>query len=154
MIEIIKSFIAPGLLESKQSGEVSGRYYTRHGACNTCGRCCTNIYLIHDEKTIESREEFEALQVDNPEYAFFSPVDDTEHGVRFRCGHLSAENRCNIYQDRPTFCKKYPSEKGILLGGELAKECGYWFEPRHSFDDVLKRSAQGKQWQNAGTLLP
>ncbi len=155
MIEIIKSFLAPGLLEIKQSGEVSGKYYKRQGSCNSCGRCCTNIYLIHDEKTIETAEEFEDLRVDNPEYEFFTPAESTDHGLQFKCVHLNPENRCMIYEDRPNFCKKYPSEKGILLGGELAKECGYRFEPIHAFSDVLAASAEGKVSESSvGKLLP
>lgn len=154
MIEIIKSFAAPdaleGLFEQRQSGEVKGKYLIRHGACNLCGKCCTNIYLVHDEKAIESVEEFARLLPENPEYEGFTPIDTDEHGVRFRCRHLSPENRCTVYNDRPSFCRKYPSEKGILLGGQLADGCGYSFEVIMKFEEILAKTAQKQSRKQAG----
>ncbi len=156
LIVIIKSFIPSGLFETKQSGEISGKYYNRKGSCNTCGRCCTNIYLVHNKKTIESLEVFEKLQAHNAEYEFFTPLDSTDHGLQFQCVHLSPENQCTIYEKRPSFCRKYPSEKGMLLGGELAEDCGYWFEPIKTFSEVLNKTSKKeskKKFQHVGKLL-
>lgn len=123
--------------DPSQSGVQMGQYYKRSGECHTCGKCCKDIFLIHEERTIESLEAFEILKEQNPEYTHFIPVRETVDGLQFQCKHLSSENRCLIYQNRPDFCRKYPSEKTILLGGKLAEGCGYQFELLKSFHTVL-----------------
>jgi Fe-S-cluster containining protein len=149
MREIIHSFLSKG--EKPPADVVKGKYYTRTGSCNQCGKCCKDIYLIHEDKTIDSLELFEELKPANPEYQHFVVVGETEHGLQFQCKHLSPENRCAIYENRPDFCRKYPSEKSILLGGSLAKGCGYKFELIRTFEDVLSQVAQ-KPHLSAGRL--
>lgn len=137
MLEMIASFVCGEPFARAQSGEVRGRYVVRRGECHSCGDCCRNIYLLHDERPIASLSAFRALQAEHPEYASFEPVDETSHGVRFRCHHLTAENRCAEYASRPAFCRNYPSEKGLLLGGQVSPNCGYRFEPLRRFHQVL-----------------
>lgn len=121
-----------------------GRYYNRTGECHLCGACCTNIYLVHNNKTIQDPEEFERLKPDNPEYEYFKIIAETENGLRFQCIHLQADNTCGIYENRPTFCKRYPTEEVLLLGGVLAENCGYQFSLRQTFDEVLNQTAGRK----------
>jgi Fe-S-cluster containining protein len=128
--------------DSEQSGVKVGQYYKRSGSCHTCGKCCKDIFLIHEERTIETLQEFESLKDENPEYTHFIPVRETVDGLQFQCKHLSAENRCLIYLNRPDFCRKYPSEKTILLGGKLAEGCGYQFELLKSFGHILEEVAE------------
>lgn len=125
-----------------QDGEVVGKHYTRTGQCNQCGKCCTNIYLVYNQRTVMSVAEFEKLRQFEPEYKYFTPLDETEHGVRFQCRHLKLDNSCAIYGERPTFCKLYPSEHGIMLGAELATGCGYSFKPNVDFKNVLSKAAK------------
>jgi Fe-S-cluster containining protein len=146
---IIQSFLPRK--EREASEAVVGKYYRRTGSCNMCGKCCKDIYLIHHDRTIESIEEFETLKPDNPEYQHFIPVQTTPDGVQFQCKHLSSENRCQIYANRPDFCRKYPSEKTLLLGGQLAKGCGFQFELLKTFDEVLSKVADKKNLK-AGRL--
>ena len=40
--------------DSEQSGVKMGQYYKRSGSCHTCGKCCKDIFLIHEERTIET----------------------------------------------------------------------------------------------------
>lgn len=159
MIEIIKAF-RPSFLQKKlqrytrpvfnrvlkkdpkQSGEVVGQYLKRQGSCNQCGRCCTNIYLIHEEHTLKTIEEFERYRSVEPEFEGFIPVDQDEHGLKFQCKHLKPDNTCAIYDDRPGFCRYYPSEEGILMGGALAEQCGYSFEVITKFKAILAKTAQ------------
>lgn len=150
MREIIHSFLAKK--DRKQSGTLRGKYYVRTGSCNKCGKCCTDIYLIHHDRTIDTLELFEALKPENPEYQHFKVVRETPDGLQFQCTHLSPENRCTIYENRPDFCRNYPSEKSILLGGNLAKGCGYTFELIRTFQDVLTQTAE-KKTLKAGKLL-
>lgn len=140
MLDIVKSFLSPE--EFKQSGLVAGQYYERTGSCNLCGKCCTNIYLIHGQKVIDTPALFEKLKAENPEYESFKPVLQEEDGLLFQCIHLQSDNSCGIYENRPDFCRKYPSEQSILMGGKLAEGCGYQFRLLQTFQDVLKQLAQ------------
>ncbi|MBY0404791.1 MAG: YkgJ family cysteine cluster protein [Cyanobacteria bacterium] len=150
MRDIIHSFLSK--TDAAQSRPIRGKYYVRTGACNQCGKCCKDIYLIHGNETIDTLELFEALKPENPEYRHFKPVESTENGLQFQCMHLSPTNQCTIYQNRPDFCRKYPSEKTILLGGALAKGCGYKFELLQTFDQVLQKVSTQKNIK-AGKLL-
>lgn len=150
MLEIVKSFLAPE--ELKQTGVLQGQYYERSGSCNQCGKCCTNIYLVYGQQTIESVEMFEEVKHANPEYQYFKPVAQEEDGLLFQCIHLQADNSCGIYNDRPEFCRRYPSEHSLLMGGKLAEGCGYSFRLLKSFQDVLGEVADKTDF-NPGTLL-
>ncbi|MDH4379770.1 MAG: YkgJ family cysteine cluster protein [Vampirovibrionales bacterium] len=149
MKEILTQLLPQGLrplfVAPPQSGEVEGQFYKRTGGCNQCGKCCTNIYLIHTDRPIQTEAEFEHLQRYEPEYASFKPIAADEHGLRFQCGHLQPDNTCEIYNERPSFCRKYPSEKGVLLGGQLATGCGYSFEVLQPFQSVLENSNKQPQ---------
>jgi Fe-S-cluster containining protein len=140
MLEIVKTFLKPE--EVRQSGVIQGQYYERTGACNQCGKCCTNIYLVYGQQTITSIAMFEEVKSQNPEYEYFKPVLEQEDGVLFQCIHLQADNSCGIYHNRPLFCRKYPSEHSLLMGGKLAEGCGYSFRLLRSFKDVLQQVAK------------
>ncbi|MBK8190653.1 MAG: YkgJ family cysteine cluster protein [Vampirovibrionales bacterium] len=142
MLEMITSFVCGESGGGPQTGEIQGRYTVRRGECHSCGDCCRNIYLLHDEKPIATVGDFRRLQAENPEYGSFEPLDETDHGVRFRCHHLTDENRCAQYASRPGFCRTYPSEKGVLLGGQLSPQCGYAFTPIRSFSQALADAAR------------
>jgi|GEM_PF-2557688 len=145
MLEIVKSFLNPE--EVRQSGAVQGQYYERTGSCNQCGKCCTNIYLVYRQQTIDSINMFEDIKAKNPEYEYFKPLlqESDGNGLLFQCIHLQSDNNCGIYQNRPSFCRKYPSEHSLLMGGKLAEGCGYQFRLLQSFQDVLRNLAQQKQ---------
>ena len=143
MLDIVKSFLSKE--ELKQSGVVTGQYYERSGGCNQCGKCCTNIYLVHGQQTIDTPELFEELKSQNPEYAYFKPVNHDADGVVFQCVHLQSDNSCGIYEDRPSFCRKYPSEHTLLMGGKLAENCGYRFRLLKTFQDVLRQTSQAQE---------
>lgn len=144
MLEIVKSFLNPA--EAQQSGTVQGQYYERTGGCNQCGKCCTDIYLVYGQQTINSIEMFEDVKAKNPEYHYFKPLiqQSDGDGMLFQCIHLQADNRCGIYYDRPSFCRKYPSEHSLLMGGKLADGCGYKFRLLKTFQDVLSTVANQK----------
>jgi uncharacterized protein len=139
MLEIVKTFLKEkARLPIRQSGSLKGEYYERSGSCNQCGKCCTNIYLVHGEQTIDSIPLFEELKQNNPDYESFEPVaSESDGSVLFQCRHLQADKTCGIYDQRPDFCRRYPSEQGLLMGGKLAPECGYKFRLLKTFEDVL-----------------
>lgn len=122
-----------------------GKLYNRTGECHSCGQCCTNIYLVHGNLPIATLADYERIKGQNPEYEYFKPVAETEDGVRFQCTHLQEDNRCAIYEDRPSFCRRYPTEDVLLLGGILAENCGYRFTPGISFSSHLAQTAKKKR---------
>lgn len=135
-----------------QAGTIEYTYYTRTGDCNQCGQCCSNIYLLHNQEVIASSEHFEKLKQRHEDYRHFVPIEITDSGVKFRCTQLQDDNRCGIHDSRPSFCKKYPSEDTILLGGELSPDCSYAFEIKQHFAQVLSKTAQ-KKTLRPGKLL-
>lgn len=139
MLEIVKSFLKPA--EPKQAGTIQGQYYERSGACNQCGKCCTRIYLVYGQQTINSLALFEEVKAQNPEYQYFKPLmaESDEEGLLFQCVHLQSDNRCGIYDSRPQFCRQYPSEHAMLMGAKLAEGCGYQFRLLKTFQDVLRQ---------------
>ncbi|WP_303674962.1 YkgJ family cysteine cluster protein [Vampirovibrio chlorellavorus] len=141
MLEIVKSFLSGA--EPSQSGSVQGQYYERTGGCNQCGKCCSHIYLVYGQQTINSVAMFEDIKAKNPEYQYFKPLlaDSDEEGLLFQCVHLQADKSCGIYNDRPNFCRQYPSEHAMLMGGKLAEGCGYQFRLLKTFQDVLRQMA-------------
>lgn len=148
MLEIVKSFLSPA--ETQQSGTVQGQFYERSGSCNQCGKCCTDIYLVYGHQTINSIEMFEDIKTKNPEYQYFKPLiqQNDGNGLLFQCIHLQSDNSCAIYNDRPSFCRKYPSEHSLLMGGKLAEGCGYKFRLLKTFQDVLSSVANQKEPPN------
>ncbi len=135
-----------------QDGPVTYEYYVRTGKCNQCGKCCSGIYLIHGEEVISSVPQFEDLKKRHEDYRHFLPIEETEQGIKFRCKHLQEDKSCGIYDDRPMFCKKYPSETTLLMGGSLAPQCGFSFKAKYSFTEMLDKAAEKKKL-NPGKLL-
>lgn len=135
-----------------QRGAVEYEYYIRTGQCNQCGQCCSGIYLIHEQEVIESVAQFNQLKERHEDYQHFIPLEETDTGVRFKCRHLQPDNSCGIYEDRPRFCKKYPSEDTLLMGGSLAPGCGFTFKAKYAFTEVLHKTADQKNLR-PGKLL-
>jgi len=125
-----------------QAAPLEGRYYRRTGECHQCGACCQNIYLVHGGQTIRSSDELLRLQSENEEYVSFVPMEQTPeeleaYGLKVRCEYLQPDNRCGIYERRPSFCKRYPTEEILLMGGKMADNCGYRFAVKQTFSQVL-----------------
>jgi Fe-S-cluster containining protein len=98
---------------------------------------------VYAQQTINSVAMFEEIKANNPEYHYFKPLrpDSDEDGLLFQCVHLQADNTCGIYEQRPSFCRQYPSEHSLLMGGKLAEGCGYRFRLLNTFQDVLGQVA-------------
>lgn len=68
--------------------------------CKACGMCC-NGTLFH---SVTVTEEERRKLGNGPEY--FTDEKGDLH-MRQGCVHLSAENGCTVYKDRPAVCQKY-----------------------------------------------
>lgn len=143
----LKHYFAP-----PQAGVVTYKYYVRTGACHNCGQCCSAIHLVHNDHAIADEAEFARLQEKHEDYRHFIPDGKSDVGLVFRCKHLTPDKRCGIYDDRPLFCRKYPSETTLLFGSNLAQECGFRFSPKVPFGQVLQRIAK-RPPKSPGRLL-
>jgi Fe-S-cluster containining protein len=99
--------------------------------------------------------EFEKLKKKNKDYQHFRVIEESDLGLIFACSHLQPDKSCGIHEDRPDFCRKYPNEATMLMGGNLSPECSYRFEKRFSFEDKLSDAEQPNplKFSSMGKLL-
>lgn len=115
------------------------RKYYRFGACKRCGACCSKIYVKHAKGIIKDEETFGKLKKLHPFYASLEVVDKDEQGLVFKCNKFDKEKRiCTIHKIRSSICRKYPSEEIFQFKGVMAEDCGYYFKPVDTFEEVLK----------------
>ncbi len=127
----LKSFFYKSILKKK---------YYRYGSCNRCGACCTKIYVKHKKGIIKNEDEFYKLKKLHPFYASLEIVDKDEQGLVFKCNKFDKEKRiCTIHKFRSSICRKYPSEEIFKFNGVMSENCGYYFKPIESFQDILKK---------------
>ncbi len=92
------------------------------GVCQ--GKCCSFIgaFLI-------SQEQLEFFKMRGVPIVDAAPLGNSAilgYGmVPQTCQHLTDDNLCDIYADRPDICKRWPKEQNDLLG--LENHCGYRF---------------------------
>lgn len=134
-----RAFWGAFLKPTPQEGVLEGQYYRRSGSCNSCARCCQEIYLVYGGEVVAQPEAFEQLKKLEPQYQAFVIQETTEYGLLFACSNLLPDNSCGIYEDRPQFCRDYPSETNLLQGGTLPADCSYTFEVRKPFHQVLQQ---------------
>ncbi len=98
------------------------RKYYRHGSCLKCGACCTNIYIRHKNKVIQTIEEFEEIKKCDP-YSFYHQIDvidKDDFGLIFSCTWFNKDKRiCSNHKKRPSICRNYPSEQIFSFGAQL-----------------------------------
>ena len=95
--------------------------YRIEGNCIQCGECCKQIrcYGLRNEK------ELKIMQFFFPGYKNLYIKDKDENGeLILSCRHLNENNTCNIYKNRPIFCRTYPKRK-INYNTEMIDGCGY-----------------------------
>lgn len=118
------------------------RRYYRFGSCSRCGACCENIYVRHNNKIIENEDEFEYIKK-NDSYSFYQHIKvigKDDFGLIFACEKFDKEKRlCTDHKNRPSICRKYPSEEIFSMGAALKENCGFRFEPIESFAEVYSK---------------
>lgn len=114
-----------------------------HGApgtlCSICpdpGKCCRNFLLSRnngDQLTFWAetwREDAHAeldlrklpFRIDRIESTSITASFREYVTLRYSCGHLTADGRCGIYEDRPDTCRLYtPGTSDLCAFGELLK---------------------------------
>jgi Fe-S-cluster containining protein len=96
------------------------------GNCLLSGNCCQNIMLFFKSKPIRNLTELNKLTQKNPNYLRFIPnfAKDQKNINSFSCSYLTADNLCQDYENRPSFCRNYPLNL-FLLGQPFPPFCGY-----------------------------
>ncbi len=101
--------------------------WKRTGACppEQCqGRCCTFIgaFLTDPEQVAFLKTRgvpvIDAAPPGGGRVAGYAMVPQ-------RCQHLTDDNRCGIYDDRPEICRVFPTTRQSLIG--LEDHCGFSF---------------------------
>ncbi len=94
--------------------------------CGRCigAKCCT--YITEPLGTPRSKADFDLLlwQVSHEHIEIYKDTDGWFLLIHGRCGHLEADGRCAIYDQRPRICRDYdngwcefdePAEKHFQL---------------------------------------
>ena len=128
---------------------------TPENKCGFCtnSTCCT--YLTQQLDTPRSMEDFDTLlwQVSHRNTQAYKDEDGWFLLVNNRCGHLLADGRCGIYEDRPQICREHSNDGCEFEGpagaddfelffpdyGSLLKYCRKKFK---NWDRRLKKSAK------------
>lgn len=119
------------------------------GACKMRGNCCRNLILVDRGRPLASLRRFRRLARREAEFEMFVPREEAyEDGfLRFTCSNLGGDGRCQIYSERPDFCREYPIPEMFRVGGELLPGCGYRVVrgavPEEPFTEVLERVLEG-----------
>ena len=75
--------------------------------CQKCGECCNRVNFFVPMKG-------ELAEVLSAHYG--RPIDRVGILIEHRCNHLTDENLCDIYKDRPAYCRQHRCEDpGTLL---------------------------------------
>jgi Fe-S-cluster containining protein len=111
---------------------ISHRFlFVRKGKCKQCGKCCRHVYLRDRGKVVASFNDCLNLVRSDARMSQFTARGKNEMGdLYFACSHIDRQNRCSIYEKRPSLCRVYP-QTGMLIYGALPKEdCGFYFVSR------------------------
>lgn len=123
-----------------------GKKYLRHGKCKACGKCCHGIHVRHSNNLIQDEEEFEKLKEQHYFYTFLEVVGKNDLGLIFACTKVHPETgKCTVYKQRALLCKTYPQEELFMMGGEISEECGYYFTPIKTFEEVFEQVISSKK---------
>ncbi len=94
--------------------------FVRSGKCNQCGSCCNNAMLMINGQAITTRDEFENLCLQKPEYRKWVFKEMKDGKMFFACSMITKENTCGDYSNRFYICKAYPNS-----GSLIPEHCGY-----------------------------
>lgn len=106
--------------------------------CLMCGKCCIAVInkpyneLLELAKCDKNTKEFLSL---------FEPYESTKNGNSlYKCKHLK-NNLCNIYEDRPERCRKYPETPFTNVPSGCGFE-GWLFQKREELKARIRREKE------------
>lgn len=88
-------------------------------SCKQCGECCRQMIFMTYTLPPEYVEYYEKKGC---------KLRGSSLVVPYVCPHLSEDNLCKIYEDRPALCKEYEGQAGFYK----PKGCGYGSQEKTS----------------------
>lgn len=79
--------------------------------CTRCANCCKTMGVILDAADVDRIARHLGLSIDEFEERYVERDEEQPAVVRIRqrpCPFLGADDRCTIYEVRPTVCREYP----------------------------------------------
>lgn len=121
--------------------KILGKKYLRKGKCKACGKCCKGIHVRHSDHLIQDEKEFEELKKLHFFYNYLEVIEKNELGLVFACTKVHPETgKCTAYKQRALICRVYPQEELFMLGGHISEDCGFYFEPIQTFEEVFEKT--------------
>ena len=100
--------------------EILEKIFVLVGECNHCANCCRHSLLLINGKPFDTVEEFEKSFEKYPENKQWIPITDKAERLFFSCRHISDDNSCPIYEQRPDHCRNYPNSRT-----KIPEHCGF-----------------------------
>lgn len=112
-----------------------------------CGRCCQRISLEAGGRWLRSKQQFDQVLAENPDYGRFVPVGfDSQGFLLFSCSWYDRQTGiCRDHRNRLPVCRNYPEIELYYTGGEMHAGCGYRFRRVVSFAAVLEEERRRGQ---------
>ena len=108
--------------------------------CDHCSAKCCRYFALPIEKPADKRDwEFIRWYLLHEAATVFKEDDTWYLLVHTQCKHLQPDNRCGIYETRPTICREYSTDK-----------CEY--EDDWLYEQYLETAEQ--VWEYAEAILP
>ena len=81
-------------------------------SCKKCGQCCKQLIFFIPSQPANFVEYYEKKGC---------TLEGSKITIPYICPHLTENNLCGIYEDRPALCKEYEGQDGFYK----PKGCGY-----------------------------
>ena len=115
--------------------------------CNECNaECCRNVAIEIDEPTTKEDWDDIRWQVSHKNIiVYLDNEDDWLIEFHSDCNHLDENNKCKIYDKRPSMCRKHDMDSCIKNGeGDAAK---IMFRTIEDVEDYLAKKKAKKKFK-------
>lgn len=91
--------------------------------CDSCAALCCRYFALPIDNP-ESKRDFDNIRwyLVHENVVVFVEKKQWYIGIMNRCKHLQSDNRCGIYQTRPTICRSYSTDNCDYHGGDYDYE--------------------------------
>lgn len=97
------------------------------GYCKKCGYCCTGIQIVMIGNNLKEWIKARGFEIIQENGAYI------EVRIEIPCPHY--KNKCDIQNNKPEICKKFPEgmpeyliSKGLDPNKSLGPTCGFYYE--------------------------
>src|SRR5690242_18622701 len=91
--------------------------------CDSCSALCCRYFALPIDNP-ETRKDFDNIRwyLVHENVVVFVEKKQWYIGIMNRCKNLQSDNRCGIYETRPTICRSYSTENCDYHGGDYNYE--------------------------------